>query len=90
MYGVSHGSDQVGSMVSRSVLWWEDVVWNGLWLVWGVWFVVLESFFLRVEDLWQVYCGVFCSVGYERCEVFYGCFAKVYADYWPSSTVCVL
>ncbi len=77
VYGVSHSSDQVGSVVSRSVLWWEDVVWNGLWLVWGVWFVVLESFFLRVEDLWQVYSGVFCGVWYERCEVFYGCFAEV-------------
>ena len=45
------GLGQVWSVVGRSVLWWEDMILYGSWLVWGVRFVILEALLFRVENL---------------------------------------
>ena len=72
VYGVSYGTDQVGYVVSQSVLWWEDVVWYGLWLVWDVWIVVLESFFLWVEDCGSCIVVSFVVSGMSDVKSFMG------------------
>ena len=80
----------VWCVVGRSVLWWEDIFWYGLWVVCCVWLVILEAFLLRVEDLWEFCCRVLCNILWECFEVFGRRVAKVEAYNRPSSSAFVL
>ena len=62
------------------MVWWEYILWYGIWIIWYVWFVVLKAFRLREEDLWDLWSRGHLYIGFEVCEVHGWFFAEVDSD----------